>query len=138
LQRQGPLRISHGQEEITNGAYGSRSHGGHRSDRDDTVRDGKLLDTLNRRGDRHMYCSSSSFDRHYDHHHYHPYRRSDRGYFPDEFKNPKSPTFDGYLKKIEDVEVGILGMKKLFELHNYTDNMKAIVGIFSLKGKADI
>lgn len=33
---------------MTNGAYGSRSHGGHRSDRDDMVRDLTSLDTLDR------------------------------------------------------------------------------------------
>jgi len=42
------------------------------------------------------------------------------------------------LKKLEDVEAWILRMKKLFELHNYTYNMKARVVIFSLRGKADI
>ena len=30
LQRQGPLRISHGHEDITNGAYDSRSHSRHK------------------------------------------------------------------------------------------------------------
>ena len=39
---------------------------------------------------------------------------------------------------MEDAEAWILGMKKLFELNNYTDNTKAIVAIFSLKGKANI
>lgn len=29
-------------------------------------------------------------------------------------------------------------MKKFFELHDYTENMKAIIAIFNLKGKADI
>jgi len=29
-------------------------------------------------------------------------------------------------------------MKKFFELHNYTNNMKARVTIFNLRGKADI
>ena len=29
-------------------------------------------------------------------------------------------------------------MKKIFELHEYTENMKAIIAIFSLKGKVDI
>lgn len=41
------------------------------------------------------------------------------GYFPDEFKKVKPPTFDGYLKKLEDAEAGLLVMKKLFELHEY-------------------
>ena len=99
MQRHGPLRISHGQEDKTNEAYGSGSHGGHRSDRDDTVRESRLLDTWDRRGDGRRYYFISGSDRHYDHHHYHPYRRSDRGYFPDEFKKANTPTFDGDLKK---------------------------------------
>lgn len=39
---------------------------------------------------------------------------------------------------MEDVEAWILGMNKLFELHDYTNNMKAKVAIFSLNGKVDI
>jgi len=58
--------------------------------------DDKLLDTPDRRGHRHKYDSSSELDRHHDHH---PYRRSDRGYFPCEFKKAKPPTFDGEMKK---------------------------------------
>ena len=42
------------------------------------------------------------------------------------------------MKKSEDAEAWILGMNKLFELHEHTDNMKARVVIFSLKGKADM
>ena len=84
------------------GAYGNRSPDGHRSDRDDMVRDGILLDTPDGRGDIHMYHSSSGSDKHHDRHHYHPYRRSDRGYFLDEFKKAKQPTFGGDLKKTED------------------------------------
>ena len=48
MQRQGPLRISHGHEDGNNGAYGSKSHGGHRLDRDEIVRDGIFLDTPDR------------------------------------------------------------------------------------------
>lgn len=64
LQRQGSCRINYQQDEKANGAYGSRLHGGHMSDRDDTVRDGRLLDTLERIRDRHMYYASSDSDRH--------------------------------------------------------------------------
>ena len=138
MQRHGPRRISHEQEDRTNGAYGSRTHGGHRSDRDDTVIDGRFLDTLKRRRDRDRYYSSSDLDRHYDHHHYHPYRRSDSGYLPDEFKKAKPPTFDGEMKKPQVVEAWFLGMRKFFRLHNYLENMKDRVATFSLKGKADI
>lgn len=102
LQRQGPLRISHGQEDRTNGAFGSRSQSGHRSDRDDMVIDGRLLDTSNKRGIRHGLYSSFGLDRSHGHHHYHPYRRSDRGYLSDEFKKAKPPTFDGEMKNSWD------------------------------------
>jgi len=63
------------------------------------MRDGRLLDTPNRRGDGHRYYSNYSSDRNYDHNHYHPYKRSDRGYLSDEFKKEKPPTFDGEMKK---------------------------------------
>jgi len=102
------------------------------------VRDDRLLDTPDRRGGGDTYYSSSGFDRHHDHHCYHPYRRSDRGYFLDEFKEVKPPTFDGDLKKLEDVMSWIVGMNKLFEFHEYTKNMKVIIAIFSMKGKANI
>ena len=86
----------------------------------------------------YRYHSRSCSNRHHDHRRYHPYRRNDRGYLLDEFKKEKPPTFDGDVKKLEDVEAWIIGMNKFFELHEYTDNMKAIVAIFNLKGKADI
>jgi len=96
------------------------------------------LDTPERRGDEYRYYSSSSSNRHHDHRHYHPYRRNDRGYFSDELKKKKLPTFDGDVKKREDAKAWILGMNKFFELHEYTNNMKARIVILSLKGKADI
>ena len=68
------------------------------SDKDDKVRDGRLLDTIERRRDRHRYYSNYDLYQHYDHH-YHPYKRSDRGYFPNEFNKEKPPTFDGEMKK---------------------------------------
>jgi len=71
--------INHAHEDGTNGAYQSRSPGRHRSDRSDIVRDGRLLDTPERRGDEYRYYSSYGSDRHHDHHHYHPYRRNARG-----------------------------------------------------------
>jgi len=99
LQGQGPLIISHGQEDRSNGAYGSRSHGGHMLDRDERVRYGRFLDRLDRQGSRHGIYSSSSSDMYQGHHRYHPYRRSDMGYILDEFKKAKPPTFDGKMKK---------------------------------------
>ena len=64
-------------------------------DKDDTFRYGKFLDTIDRRGNGYGFYSSSGSDRYRGRHHYHPYKKSDSGYFPDEFKKEKTPTFDG-------------------------------------------
>ena len=138
LQRQGPLRISHRQDDKNNGAYGSRSPGRHMSDKSDTVRDGMLLDTPNRRGDGYRYYSSYGSDKHHDRYCYHHYRRNGRGYFPDEFKKVKIPTFDGEMKKSQDAKAWFLGMNTFFRLHDYSENMKAKIVTFSLKGKTNI
>jgi len=63
------------------------------------VRDGRLLDTPDRRRDKHKYHSIFCSDRHDDRYYYHLYRRSDKGYFPYEFKKENPPTFDGEMKK---------------------------------------
>jgi len=39
---------------------------------------------------------------------------------------------------MQDAEAWILGINESFELHEYTDNMKARVVLFSLKGKVGI
>lgn len=43
---------------MTNGAYGSRSHGGHKSNMDDTVRGGRWMDTPHKRGSGYGIYSS--------------------------------------------------------------------------------
>jgi len=96
------------------------------------------LDTLERRRDRHKYDSNSDSDRHYDRLRYHPYNRSDRGYLSNEFKKENPPTFDGKVKRSQDAEAWLLGMKNLFKLHDYSENMKVRVVTFSIRGKADI
>ena len=53
----------------------------------------------------------------------------------EEFKKAKYPTFYGKVKKAEDVEAWLLGVKKDFRVHDYFENMKARISIFSLKGK---
>jgi len=123
---------------MTNGSYGSRSHVGHSLDRDDKIRDGIFLDTPNRRGSGHCICSSSISDRYHGHPPYHPYRMDDRGCFLDEFKKAKPPKFDGEMKKPEHVDMWVIVMKKFFELHDYTENIKDRITIFSLKGRASI
>jgi len=43
--------------------------------------------------------------------------------------------FFGEMKKSQDAEAWLLGMRKFFWLHDYSKNMKARVATFSLKGK---
>jgi len=99
------------------------------------IRHGKFLDTLDRRGDGHMFYYSYGSDRYHGHHHYHPYRRTDRGYLLAEFRKSKTPIFDGDFKKSEYAEAWLLEKEKLFELHDYKENMKAIIVMFIPKGK---
>lgn len=88
----------HFKSTMDNVSDGSTYPNRHKSDRSNTVRDGRLLDTLVMRGGAHSYYSSFGFDRRDDHHHYHPYRRNGRGYLVDEFKREKPHTFDGDVK----------------------------------------
>ncbi|MCY6524866.1 hypothetical protein, partial [Actinobacillus pleuropneumoniae] len=66
------------------------------------------------------------------------YRRKGRGYLLDEFRKAKTPTFDGEMNKSQDVETWLLGMRKFFILHDYLENMKARITLFSRKGKEDV
>lgn len=63
---------------MKNGAYGSRSHGGHRSNRDDTIRGGIWMDTPNRRGGSYGFYSSSGLERQHGHECCHPYGRNEK------------------------------------------------------------
>ena len=42
------------------------------------------------------------------------------------------------MKNLEDAEAWLLGMKNLFELYDYTENIKDRIAIFNLKEKAYI
>ena len=55
-----------------------------------------------------------------------------------ELRRIKTPTFDGELKQGEDVNSWLTGLRKLFQLHQYTPNMEARVAIYHLQGKASI
>ena len=82
------------------------------------------------------HSSSSSKRHHYNHHRHHHYRRKE--YLPEEFKKVRPPTFDGDIKKLEDAQAWLLRMKKFFIFHSYSQNMKAKIATFNLKGKEDI
>ena len=50
----------------------------------------------------------------------------------------KPPTFDGEHKKDEYVETSLLGMRKYFQLHNYSSHAEGIISIYRLKGNASM
>jgi hypothetical protein len=55
-----------------------------------------------------------------------------------EFKNIKPATFDGESGIGEEAEAWLLGIKKYFQIYNYSSNMKVKMAIYNLKGKANI
>ena len=50
----------------------------------------------------------------------------------------KPPTFDGEHKKDEDAETWVLGMRKYFQLHNYSSHVEGIIFIYQIKGKTSM
>jgi hypothetical protein len=50
----------------------------------------------------------------------------------------KPPTFDGEHKKDEYAETWLLGMRKYFQLHNYSTREEGRISIYQLKGKASM
>jgi hypothetical protein len=60
----------------------------------------------------------------------------------DELKGEKNKikphTFDGEYKKDEYVETWLLGMRKYFQLHNYSSHAKGTIAIYQLKEKASM
>jgi hypothetical protein len=52
-----------------------------------------------------------------------------------EMNKIKPPTVDGEHKKDEDVETWLLGMRKYFQLHNYSSRVEGRIDIYQLKGK---
>jgi hypothetical protein len=55
-----------------------------------------------------------------------------------EMNKIKPPTFDGEHKKYEDAKTWLLGMRKYFQLHNYSSHAEGRIFIYQLKGKASM
>jgi hypothetical protein len=47
----------------------------------------------------------------------------------------KPPIFDGEHKKDDDAETWLLGMRKYFQLYNYSSHAEGIIYIYHPKGK---
>ena len=65
-------------------------------------------------------------------------KRRHRDRSRDEFKKDKPPTFDGDINTRQGAEAWLLGIKKYFQVQDYSGNMKARVSIFNLNEKASI
>jgi hypothetical protein len=52
-----------------------------------------------------------------------------------EMNKIKPPTFDGEYKKDEDAETWLMGMRKYFQLYNYSSHAEGRISIYQLKGK---
>jgi len=88
-------------------------------DIDDIVSCERSLDTLERRASTRGFYSSSGSERNHHHHCQHPYRRSEKGYFLEEFNKSKPLAFDGEMMKLEYAEAWLIRMNKFFRLHDY-------------------
>ena len=77
-------------------------------------------------GDSSSYSCENQRRRHYQNH------------SRDEFKEARPPTFNGEIKNGQEVEAWLLGMRKYFQVQDYSGNMKARVAIFNLTGRESI
>ena len=55
-----------------------------------------------------------------------------------EIKKIKPPMITGEIEKEEEVKYWLSGMKKYFHIYNYSDELKAKIGIYNLTGKTYI
>ena len=55
-----------------------------------------------------------------------------------DFKKIKPPIVNGEIEKGQEEKSWLSGMKKYFQIYNYSDELKAKMAIYNLPGKADI
>jgi hypothetical protein len=66
------------------------------------------------------------------------YKRSREDELRGEMNKIKPPKFDGEHKNDEDAETWLLGMRKYFQLNNFSSHAKCRITIYQLKGKASM
>ena len=52
-----------------------------------------------------------------------------------EIRNLKPPSFDGEREREDDFEACFLGLRRYFQLHNYSSNLEAKISTYHLHGK---
>ena len=75
------------------------------------------------------YTSGSSYSSHEN-----KRKRRYQNHSYDEFKKAMPTTFNGEIKNGQEAEAWLLGMRKYFQVEDYSGNMKARVAIFNLNG----
>jgi hypothetical protein len=68
----------------------------------------------------------------------HQRRRYEQDSLQGALRNIKPPIFDGENKMGENAKAWFLGIRKYFQLHNYSPNLEAIIAIHNLQGKTSI
>jgi hypothetical protein len=112
---------------------GSNKSGSHRSpDEERRERSGNRHHQHSQRHSKRRPHNSSSPSPTRNH------RRSEVDELKGEMNKIKPPTFDGEHQKDEDVETWLLGMRKYFQLHNYSSHAEGRITIYQMKGKASM
>jgi hypothetical protein len=65
-------------------------------------------------------------------------RKHSKSHNLEEFKKAKPPCFNGEIKIGEEAEAWLLGLKKYFRVHDFSENLKVRVATFNLNVKASI
>jgi hypothetical protein len=65
----------------------------------------------------------------------HQRRRHELDSLQGELRKIKPPSFDGEREREDDVEAWLLGLRRYFQLHNYSSNLEAIISTYHLHGK---
>ena len=71
-------------------------------------------------------------------HHINERKRHYHNHSRDEFKKARPPTFNGEINNGQEDESCLLGMRKYFQVQDYSGNMKARLAILNLTGRASI
>jgi hypothetical protein len=84
---------------------------------------------------RKFYASEDSISSPEVSHVRHQRRRHELDSLQGELRKLKPPSFDGEREREDDVEAWFLGIRKYFQLHNYSSNLEARISTYHLHGK---
>jgi hypothetical protein len=68
----------------------------------------------------------------------HQRRKQEVDSFQGELRKIKPPSFGGERERGDDVEAWLLGLRRYFQLHNYSSNLEARISTYHLHGKTTI